>query len=158
MRELLLLRHAKATKASPDGRDIERPLSNRGEQQAHAVGDWMRKHEAIPDAVLCSPARRTQMTAEAIGRILPMPAPQFLPDVYDATPGDLLSLIESQADRAARVLLIGHNPALEQLLALLTQGRSSDARGMSPASLAWLEWKGDLPEPGRCRLRAFWSP
>lgn len=157
-RELLLLRHAEAMDAAPDGRDIERPLSLHGERQAHAVGHWLAERGASPDAVLCSPARRAQMTAEAVCRELDGHTPQLLTEIYQATPGVLLALIENHAPDARRVLLIGHNPGVEQLLALLTCGRSGDARGMSPAALAWIEVPDAALEPGRGRLRALWSP
>lgn len=158
MRELLLLRHAEAMSAGPDTRDAERPLSLHGEAQARAVGVWLAEQQAVPDAVLCSPARRAQMTFDVIGRSLRVPAPEFLPAIYHATPGELLTLIETHAPDARRVLLVGHNPGLEQLLALLTEGRSAEARGLSPATLAWLELADDALEPGRGRLRSLWSP
>ncbi len=158
MRELLLFRHAEAMSAGPDGRDIERPLSLHGEAQARAAGTWLAEQDAIPDAVLCSPARRAQMTADAVGKSLRVTAPQFLPAIYQATPGELLTLVENHAPDARRVLLIGHNPGLEQLLALLTEGRSAGARGMSPATIAWIELADDALEPGRGRLRMIWSP
>ncbi|HEX5352985.1 MAG TPA: histidine phosphatase family protein [Rhodanobacteraceae bacterium] len=158
MHELLLLRHAEAMAAGPDRRDIERPLSLRGERQAHSAGEWLAQQNASPDAVLCSPARRAQMTAESVAKSLQLPTTQFLPPIYQATPGELLTLIESHADGARQVLLVGHNPGLEQLLALLTEGRSADARGMSPATVAWIELPDDVPEPGRGRLHALWSP
>lgn len=158
MRELLLLRHAEAMAAGPNGRDSERPLSMHGEAQARAAGTWLAEHGAAPDALLCSPARRAQMTADAAARALRVPAPLFLPAIYHATPGELLSLIETHAPAARQILLVGHNPGLEQLLALLTEGRSADGRGMSPATVAWLEFDGDALEPGAARLRALWSP
>lgn len=158
MRELLLLRHAEAMAAAPDGRDIERPLSLRGESQARAAGTWLAEQDAVPDAVLCSPARRAQMTVDAVGKSLRLPDPQFLHAIYQATPGELLTLVENHAPDARRVLLVGHNPGLEQLLALLIEGRSERARGMSPATLAWIELANDAPDPGHGRLRALWSP
>ncbi|HEX7325203.1 MAG TPA: histidine phosphatase family protein [Rhodanobacteraceae bacterium] len=158
VRELLLLRHAEAMTAGPDGRDIERPLSLHGEAQARATGDWLAAHGAAPGAVLCSPARRAQMTIDAVARVLPLPAPQFVSEIYDATPGTLLSLIESHAPDARQILLVGHNPGLEQLLALLTEGRSDGARGMPPATLGWIEVDAGVLEPGRGRLRAHWTP
>lgn len=158
MRELLLLRHAEAMVAGPDGRDIERPLSLHGEAQGRAVGVWLAEQDAAPDAVLCSPARRAQMTADAVGRSLRLPQPQLLPAIYQATPGELLALVENHAAEARRVLLVGHNPGLEQLLALLIEGRSEDARGMAPATIAWVELADDALEPGHGRLRAIWSP
>lgn len=157
MRELLLLRHAEAMSAGPDVRDVERPLSAHGEQQARAAGRWLAGLVA-PDGVLCSPARRAQMTLDALAQSLPARAPVFLPGIYGATPGELLTLVETHAAVARQVLLIGHNPGLEQLLALLTEGRSAGARGLSPATLAWIEFAGDLFEPGCGRLRALWSP
>ncbi|TAM92143.1 MAG: histidine phosphatase family protein [Rhodanobacteraceae bacterium] len=158
MRELLLLRHAEAMQTGPDGRDVERPLSVRGEAQARAVGAWLSEQGADPGAVLCSPARRAQMTADAVCRALRTHAPRFLPSIYQATPGELLSLIESHAQDARQVLLVGHNPGLEQLLALLTEGRSAGARGLSPAALAWIELDDGALEPGHGRLHALWSP
>lgn len=158
MRELMLLRHAEAMSGGPDGRDIERPLSLHGEAQARAAGVWLAEQQAAPDTVLCSSARRAQMTADAVGKALRVPEPQFLPAIYQATPGELLLLIEAHAAEARRVLLVGHNPGLEQLLALLTEGRSASARGLSPATLAWIVLPDDALEPGHGRLHALWSP
>lgn len=158
MRELLLLRHAEAMSAGPDGRDMERPLSLHGESQARAAGVWLAEQDVVPDAVLCSPARRAQMTADALGTALRLPTAQFLPAIYEATPGDLLTLIENHAPDAHRPLLVAHNPGLEQLLALLTEGRSGGARGMSPATIAWISLANDTLEPGCGELRALWSP
>lgn len=157
MRELLLLRHAEAMSAGPDSRDIERPLSLRGERQARAAGDWLAGQPA-PDAVLCSAARRAQMTCDALARSVQIPTPQLLPAIFRASPGELLTLIEAHAPQARRILVIGHNPGLEQLLALLTQGRSAGARGLTPATLAWIEFPDEALEPGRGRLRTLWSP
>ncbi|MGN6190975.1 MAG: SixA phosphatase family protein [Rhodanobacteraceae bacterium] len=158
MRELLLLRHAEAMSAGPDGRDTERPLSLHGEAQARAAGAWLAEHGAAPDAVLCSPARRTQMTVDAVGKALRVPKPQFVHAIYRATPGELLALIENHASDARQVLLVGHNPGMEELLALLTEGRSAGARGMSPATVAWIDLTDDALEPGHARLQALWSP
>lgn len=158
MRELLLLRHAEAMPADPNGRDSERPLSARGAAQAHAAGEWLAVHGAEPDAVLCSPARRARATADGVGERLHLPQPLLLPGVYEATPGELLTLIEAHAPAARRVLLVGHNPGLEQLLALLIEGRSAGGRGMAPAALAWIEVADDTLEPGHGRLRQLWSP
>lgn len=157
MRELLLLRHAEAMSAGSDTRDVERPLSMHGEQQARAAGAWL-AGQAAPDAVLCSAARRAEMTFDALAKSLPVRTPLFLPGIYGATPGELLTLVETHAAAARQVLLIGHNPGLEQLLALLTEGRSAGARGLSPATLAWIQFADEVFEPGCGRLRALWSP
>ena len=158
MRELLLLRHAEALSSGPDAQDAERPLSAHGEGQARAVGEWLSGQGVRPDAVLSSPARRAQMTADAVCALLPDCPPRFLPAIYNATPGELLATLEAHASDAQRVLLVGHNPGLEQLLALLTEGRSASARGLPPAALAWIQLPDDSLEPGHGRLHAWWVP
>lgn len=158
MRELLLLRHAEAMNAGPDGRDIERPLSLHGEQQARAAGAWLAAQGGAPDVVLCSPARRAQMTVDVVCAAWHAPVPTLVPAIYQATPGELLSLIEARAGGGQRMLLVGHNPGLEQLFALLTEGRSVGARGMLPAAVAWIELADGVLEPARGRLRTLWSP
>lgn len=122
------------------------------------MGAWLTAQQAAPDAVLCSPARRARMTADAVGRSLRMATARFLPVIYQATPGELLALVENHAPEARQVLLIGHNPGLEQLLALLIEGHSTAARGMTPAMLAWIEMADGTLEPGHGRLRMLWTP
>lgn len=157
MHDLLLLRHAAAMSESPDGRDVSRPLRPIGMREAKAAGLWLREHGVHPDRVLCSPAQRAVMTAEAVLRELGIEAePVLEADIYDAVPGTLIDLIERHAD-ARTLLVIGHNPGMEQLVGLLTAGASTDSRGMPPAGLAWLQTTAPL-QPGAARLHAFWSP
>jgi phosphohistidine phosphatase SixA len=77
-------------------------------------------------------------------------------EIYNATPGELLALLD-QHDDVNTVMLVGHNPGIERLVALLVEGRSDEFRGMPPAGLAVLHLDGPL-EPGSARLDAFWSP
>jgi phosphohistidine phosphatase SixA len=162
MRDLILLRHAEAMQIALGGSDRARPLSLRGEQEARQAGRWLREQGALPEVVLCSPARRAQMTVEraldALFAHASAPVPKFVPEIYEATPGMLIALLEQHAGSAEQALLVGHNPGMEQLLALLVRGRSDDARGMPPAGLAWIELQDSGFEPGAARLRAFWSP
>ena len=72
--------------------------------------------------------------------------------------GDLIQVLEEHAE-ADCVLLIGHNPGLETLVALLTDGTSDHGRGMPPGAIAWLHVDGDATiEPGAASLRHFWWP
>ncbi|WP_201315780.1 histidine phosphatase family protein [Dyella sp. EPa41] len=157
MHELILLRHAEAQPASPGGDDRVRRLSGRGEQEAKAAGKWLASHGVKPDRVLCSPSERTRATASlALASMKHAPEPQLAEDIYEATPGELLALLDQHAD-AGTVVLVGHNPGIERLVALLVEGRSDEFRGMPPAGLAVLHLNGAL-EPGNARLDAFWSP
>lgn len=157
MLELILLRHAAAMSSAADGTDAGRPLSTTGDDEARAAGGWLAAHRAAPERVLCSPAARTMMTARHVLDALPdAPRMHIEPDIYEAAPGDLIRLLDRHAD-ATRILLVGHNPGLEQLVGLLVEGRSGGGRGMPPAGIAWLHVDGPL-EPGNATLHAFWSP
>jgi len=152
-RELILLRHAHAESAKAGGDDATRPLSARGITEAEDAGAWLREHQALPARVLCSPARRTRQTLErALGEVGTMLEPR----IYEATAGGLIALIDEHAD-AGRLLLVGHNPGFETVVALLTTGQSGDFRGIPPGGIAWIELAG-AAEPGAGRLKAFWAP
>ncbi|WP_114240915.1 histidine phosphatase family protein [Dyella sp. C9] len=157
MHELILLRHAEAQPATSGSHDQKRRLSGRGEQEAKAAGKWLVSHGVKPDRVLCSPSERTRSTAElALAAFKHAPSLEFSDDIYEATPGELLALLDQHGD-AGTVMLVGHNPGIERLVALLVEGRSDEFRGMPPAGLAVLHLAGAL-EPGNARLDAFWSP
>jgi phosphohistidine phosphatase len=157
MHELILLRHAEAVPIEQAGDDQQRPLSPRGEQEAQAAGGWLAAHGSRPDRVLCSPTRRTEETARlALAAIGAAPLPQMANEIYDASPGELLALLDQHSD-ANTVMLVGHNPGIERLVALLVEGRSDEFRGMPPGALAVLHLSDSL-EPGHARLDAFWSP
>ncbi len=155
MHDLLVLRHAQAEPATAGVDDTERPLSARGRAQADATGQWLSRHAPRPDRVLCSPATRTRATAARVLEALAPAAPPvtIVDAIYEATPGTLMALLDSHAE-AACVLLVGHNPGLEHLVALLCQGRSPDFRGMPSSALAHIRLDGPI-EPGNGSLLAF---
>ena len=157
MRELILLRHAHAEPAAAGQDDLSRSLDATGRAEAQAAGDWLREHGLRPDRVLCSSATRTRETLAALGDI---GAGEVYEDasIYDASPGTLIALADAHGD-ARRLLLVGHNPGLEQLAALLHSGQSSDYRGMPPAGVAVLGFAPDTAiEPGAAQLSRFWWP
>lgn len=158
MRELILLRHAHAESAGAGQADIDRPLSPEGLAEAEAAGRWLRDNALVPDCVLCSPARRTRETLEAVLDTIGYVEQRLVDTIYEATPGELLALAEAHGD-AERLLLVGHNPGLERLVALMHSGQSGDYRGMPPGAIAVLTLPNDTPlEPGIATLAAFWWP
>lgn len=158
MNQLLLLRHAHAGAPSPGQADQDRRLSAEGEAEADAAAHWLRARGFEPGRVLCSPARRTRDTCERVLRELGYADLREEARIYEATPGTLLDLVDAHRE-VASLLLVGHNPGLERLLALLTAGRSGDVRGMPPASVAWLRLPAGQPlEPGAAELVDFWFP
>ena len=158
MRELILLRHAHAEPAENGLADIDRPLSPHGLAEAEAAGRWLLEQRLVPDRVLCSPARRTRETLEAVLGLTGYVEQRLDERVYDATPGTLAALVDEQRN-VERLLLVGHNPGLEQLVALMHSGQSGDYRGMPPAAVAVLSLpKEAMIEPGIAKLAAFWWP
>ena len=151
-RLVALLRHAHA---EPDagGGDFERPLSARGRADAERVGQHLAASRLAFARVLCSPARRTR---ETLNLALPDVAADFDPAIYEALPGTLASLIDAGP---APLLLVGHNPGLEQLVAFLVDGHSDAARGVPTAGLVLLALPdGSELGPGVAQVREFWSP
>ena len=159
IRQIILLRHAHAEPAAAGQQDEARPLTGGGQREAAAAGAWLVAHAAQPDRVLCSPALRTRETAGVVAAALGATAALHYDErIYEATPASLIELLDEHAD-ADCVLLVGHNPGLETLVALLTDGTSDSGRGMPPGSIAWLHVDHDaVLEPGAASLRHFWWP
>lgn len=158
MRELILLRHAHAEPASAGQADLDRPLSAEGLAEAEAAGRWLGMQKLVPDCVLCSPARRTRETLEAVLAAIGYVDQRIEPSIYEATPGTLIALADAHRD-VGRLMLVGHNPGFEQLTALMHSGQSGDYRGMPPGGIAVLHVPADAEiEPGVARLDAFWWP
>ena len=121
MKTLTLLRHAKSTWDDPVARDFDRPLNERGRRAARAVGAEIRTQGLAFDRVLASPAARVIQTLDEIeqayGQAL---TPAYNQRVYLASTDTLLELIREADDRVNSLLIVGHNPALEMLVLLLT--------------------------------------
>lgn len=163
MKRIYLLRHAKAEWDDENPSDYARLLSREGREEALAMGEYMRKASMIPDAVLCSPARRTRETLEIIGENLVMPIPLFEPVIYESGCTDLLYTLRDVRDDATSVLLVGHNPAISVLFNLLIQKekRTAASRDFPTCSLGVLSceidhWK-DLTS-NSCTILLFVRP
>lgn len=158
MRELILLRHAHAVPASNGQADLDRPLSPEGLAEAEAAGRWLVENGLVPDCALCSPARRARETLETVLAEVGYVEQRLEDSIYDATSGTLATLADKHR-QTGRLLLVGHNPGLEHLAALMHSGQSGDYRGMPPASIAVLRIPIDASiEPGIATLSAFWWP
>lgn len=153
---LTLLRHAHAEPPVAGQGDHERSLSARGIDEARAAGQWLAARDHPAQRVLVSSARRAQETWRQAG--WNGAAETFIDArIYEATPGQLLDILDAQGN--ADVLMVGHNPGFEELVALLTSGLSGDHRGMPPAGVAVLTRAADAAwEPASATLLEFWSP
>ena len=116
-RELLLLRHAKASRTGAAS-DFDRPLTRRGRRDAPRIARWMKTHDLVPDCVVASPAHRARETMELVADELGLPGGDVRWDerVYEAEVETLLRVLADCPGGARRVLLVGHNPGLEDLV------------------------------------------
>jgi phosphohistidine phosphatase len=120
MRTLYLLRHAKSSWADPTLADFERPLAPRGRRAAKRIAKHIVRAGIEPELVLCSPATRARETLELLQPALGDSSTVELDDeLYGASADDLLETIRDVDDPVASVMLIGHNPGVQELALLL---------------------------------------
>ncbi|HYI40148.1 MAG TPA: histidine phosphatase family protein [Allosphingosinicella sp.] len=115
MKTLTLLRHAKSGWDDNVSRDFDRPLNPRGRKAARTVGLEMKARGLAFDLVLASPARRVIETLEEVAAVYGPLSPRFDERLYLASAATLLEIVRSAPDEAERLLLVGHNPGLEEI-------------------------------------------
>jgi phosphohistidine phosphatase len=122
MKTLLLLRHAKSSWKDAALADHDRPLNKRGKAEAPRVGEWLRKNDLVPDLILASTARRAHKTAERVAEASGYAGEvQLEADLYLGDPEDYLDALQGVSDKYECVLVVGHNPGIEEFLELLTR-------------------------------------
>lgn len=127
-RRLMLLRHAKSD--WPEGvEDKERPLADRGRRAASLVGDYLQREGLHPDLVLVSTAERTQQTWARVRKAFStVPEVRDVDAIYEAPAETLLSVIASVEPAFRVVMMVGHNPGMEDLAARLIGGGDPEGR------------------------------
>lgn len=160
---LILLRHAKSSH-DPALADVDRPLNTRGLREAEWAAEELANHAARPALVLCSPARRTHQTLDALHDWLGDAPIAFEKRIYQASAQSLLLLLHEQTPDS--ILMIGHNPGFENLARTLSgEGDPAAlhrlARKYPPAGMATIafnakSWADVGPASGR--LMRFETP
>lgn len=144
-KNIYLLRHAHALPESLGLPDFARPLEPRGHEEAAKVCDYLLNQEAKIDYVLCSNARRTVETFDGLNAFVKtqkITDVVFSEELYGASCGDLFSMIQSFVNGVNNVLIVGHNPAIEQLAYILSKGEGSlFEKGVKPATLLHFKTK-----------------
>jgi len=170
MRRLMLLRHAKTERAEPGERDRDRKLTKRGRADAPIIGAYMARHSLVPELALVSPATRAQETWKLIASCLAKSsdkAPKVADEerIYNASAEKLMAVLAET--RGARALLVvGHNPGIQDLAVQLLASGDIEAReriaeklptsGLVVIDLAFDDWSRLHPHSGR--LERFVSP
>jgi len=139
-RELLILRHGKAEK-DKGRRDFERPITDPGKRGAQRMGIWLLRKGLIPDHIISSPAARAIESARKCCKAMGIGTDGITEDarIYDASVEALIEVLGDVPSKAQRVLLVGHNPALDRLIAYADGGQPH----LKTADLARLEMPED---------------
>ncbi|MGC5567468.1 SixA phosphatase family protein [Streptomyces sp. FR-108] len=163
-RRIVLFRHAKAD--WPEVPDHERPLAERGRKDAAVAGRKLADTGIPFDLALCSTATRTRETWKLAVQELPhRPKTVYEERLYEASPGELIAVLNETPDDAQNALLIGHNPGVQGLTDILAGRSAADTReGVNrefhPAAFAVLSFTGSWKslEPGAATLLDYWDP
>ena len=142
MKTLLLLRHAESSWKNLTLEDHDRPLNKRGSREAPQAGEFLRESDLVPDAIVSSSSVRAQSTASLVvencGRQVFV---SIDPRVYLADLGTLITVVQDYSSVAQRLLVIGHNPGLEQLVEQLTgEYRKLPTTALAHISLPISDW------------------
>lgn len=120
MKELLLYRHAKAESAAGAMSDHERPLRDVGREQARKQGALLAERGLLPDYIASSGALRASQTVrESVAAMRYTGKVDYLPALYDAEPETYLALLQKQPAGIHRLMIVGHNPTIEEFAAQL---------------------------------------
>ncbi|MEW2530603.1 histidine phosphatase family protein [Streptomyces sp. NPDC047071] len=164
-RRIVLFRHAKAD--WPQVSDHERPLAERGRKDAPVAGRKLADTGIVFDLALCSTAARTRETWKLAVQELPQrPRTVYEDRVYEASPGELIAVLNETPDDVRDLILIGHNPGVHGLADVLAAEAEGDAqvrmnrRGFPTSAFAVLTYTGSWKglEPGTATLVDYWAP
>ena len=167
MRRLILFRHAKSDWSEEGLDDHVRPLNARGKRVAGPMGAWLTGRGFRPDLVLCSTAKRARATWD-LAKVALTPAPKatFDPELYMASAATLLAKVKELPAEIQTVLIVGHNPGLEQFVKLVASKGDPEARRalsekFPTAAIAVIDfpfddWSQIKPDAGR--LDRFVTP
>jgi phosphohistidine phosphatase len=120
MKQLYLLRHAKSSWDNIELDDFDRPLNGRGKRAAPLMGKVIRDKKLKPELVICSSSKRTRQTLKLVLETSELKSAIAFEDrIYEASVDELLAVLKEQK-KVDSILMVGHNPGMESLLAVLT--------------------------------------
>jgi phosphohistidine phosphatase len=159
MKTLLLLRHAKSSWKDANIDDHERRLKKRGRKEARKMGRLIAAENLMPETMASSSARRCRQTADHVihhsdyrGEV------RMTSELYDADTSRLREFVGKLSDQAARVMLIGHNPGLEEFLESLVGEHTPLTTGALAQVEVQIDRWADLSSDTRGTLIKVWEP
>jgi phosphohistidine phosphatase len=157
------MRHAKSDWADAGKSDFDRPINKRGEKSAIRIGQWMVENDRLPQKIISSAAIRAKQTTELVVKQFNSKGPDELiyeKDLYLADPNTLLEFIQLNKNDVSSLMIVAHNPGLEQLIHFLSRESDIQHKGMSTANLAIFEYPDNNfePEADKGKLIEFIRP
>jgi phosphohistidine phosphatase len=121
MKELFLIRHAKSDWGTDFLKDVDRPLNQRGYQDAYFMSQWFLKNKKVPEGIISSPATRALNTALIFARTFDYDMDRFAikKDIYEAHSKKLISIIQDQSNDVHSLAVFCHNPGITETCNLL---------------------------------------
>jgi phosphohistidine phosphatase len=159
MKSVLFLRHAKSSRKDPDLSDHDRPLNKRGKRDAPLVGRLLKREDLVPDIIISSTAMRARATAETVAKASGYKGEiTFNRSLYAAGPQAYIDALQDLSDDNVRVLIVGHNPGLEELVEVLT----GEMHLMPTCSLAHVKLRvdkwSDIDNKIKSQVAEIWRP
>jgi phosphohistidine phosphatase len=159
MKVLLLLRHAKSSWESAGLTDHDRPLNNRGKRDAPRMGKVLLEEGIVPEIIISSSAIRARSTAKKVAKSSNYKGEVIIESsLYRGGPIEYLNVLRRQPDQARTVLMVGHNPDIEQLLEMLTRKEIiMPTCSLAAVNLPMDQWK-KLTNSTKAEVRKVWRP
>ncbi len=161
MKKLILFRHAKSSWDDSTISDHDRPLAEKGIKTAPIMGKFAKKEKLIPDKIICSTAVRARQTLDLFIKTAGIKVEtEYNECIYSQDKTKIIKIIQSQEDALRSIMIVGHNPDLEELVEYFT-GETFPYPKFSTAGIAVLEFNVDSwkkVEEKKGKLVIFKSP
>jgi len=158
MKQLTLLRHAHAGWPESQSRDFDRPLDDAGHRGLAIIAPVLARLVRDADLVLCSPAVRAVQSYQGLAQNIPLPPAHPEPRLYMASLDVLLDVLHEQHADVRHILMVGHNPGLQDLAALFATSQAGTRIAHHFPTCAFAQFESDAPwsawETGQVQLRA----
>ena len=159
MKFLLVLRHAKSSWKHPDVNDHDRPLNKRGRHDAPHMGELLQNEDIVQDLIISSTAKRARSTAKAVAKAAEFKGHITLKQsLYATPPTAYIDVLHELSNEHTRVLIVGHNPGLEQLVNMLT----GEEHALPTCSLVHVQLRinswSEMNNKTKGRLLRMWRP
>jgi len=159
MKSILILRHAKSSWKHPELSDHNRPLNKRGKRDAPLMGELLKNEHLIPEFIISSDAKRAHSTAKIVAKASGYKEEiVFNQSLYAAGPAAYIDVLRDLSNEYTRVLMVGHNPGLEELVSMLT----GESHSLSTCSLVHIQLRvnkwTEMDNKTKGKLSGIWYP